>query len=245
MHDRQRRRLEVAERRAASARCGEPGSWRGTSPRRPPPARRCRRWSAPARRRPGVNRSPHSSVPVVSSNSTWASQPWGTCGVEIWRTRLPPRSITSPSASARGGRSHRSLSDTSQPSAPWATWLSGAAASHMFIAPHSSDSTWPKVIQRSDSTGTTVATASATSGNMPRGPVWNSSGSSPRDEELVEGEAVRASRRGPRSRSGRCRRRSRRLVVAWVPCPVAFSRGRSRSVRTERSSAPRRRSSGS
>ena len=34
------------------------------------------------------------------------------------------------------------------------------------------------MIQRSDSTGSTVATASATSGNMPRGPVWNSSGSS-------------------------------------------------------------------
>ena len=48
----------------------------------------------------------------------------------------------------------------------------------MFIEPHSSDSTWPNVIQRSDSTGTTRATASATSGNMARGPVWNSSGSS-------------------------------------------------------------------
>ncbi len=55
------------------------------------------------------------------------------------------------------------------PSAPWATWLFGAAASHMFIAPHSSASTWPNVIQRSDSTGTTLAIASATSGNMPRG----------------------------------------------------------------------------
>ena len=50
----------------------------------------------------------------------------------------------------------------------------------MFIEPHSSDSTWPNVIQRSDSTGTTVATASATSGNIPRGPVWNSSGWSAR-----------------------------------------------------------------
>jgi hypothetical protein len=48
----------------------------------------------------------------------------------------------------------------------------------MFIEPHSSDSTCPKVIQRSDSTGTTFATASATSGNMPRGPVWKSRGSS-------------------------------------------------------------------
>ena len=50
-----------------------------------------------------VRRSPHSSVPVVSSNRTCASQPWGTCGVEIWRTRLPPRSRTSPSASGAGG----------------------------------------------------------------------------------------------------------------------------------------------
>ena len=48
----------------------------------------------------------------------------------------------------------------------------------MFMEPHSSDSTWPKVIQRTDSTGTTRATASATSGNMPRGPVWKRSGSS-------------------------------------------------------------------
>src|SRR5688572_11818493 len=88
-------------------------------------------------------------------------------------------SITSPSARARGARSQRSLSDTMQPSAPWATWLFGAAASQMFIAPHSSASTWPNVIQRSDSTGTTLAIASATSGNRPRAPVWKMSGSSP------------------------------------------------------------------
>ena len=48
----------------------------------------------------------------------------------------------------------------------------------MFMEPHSSASMWPKVIHRTDSTGTTVATASATSGNMARGPVWKSSGSS-------------------------------------------------------------------
>jgi hypothetical protein len=54
----------------------------------------------------------------------------------------------------------------------------GAAANHMFIAPHFSASTWPNVIHRIDSTGTTLATASATSGNIARGPVWNSSGSS-------------------------------------------------------------------
>ena len=113
-----------------------------------------------------------------SSKITCASQPCGTCGVEICRTRFPPRSITSPSSSARGGRSQRSFSETSHPRAPNATWLSGAAASHMFIDPHSSASTWPNVIHRRDSTGSTLATASATSGNIPRGPVWNRSGSS-------------------------------------------------------------------
>jgi hypothetical protein len=71
-----------------------------------------------------------------------------------------------------------SFSDTMQPRAPKVTWLSGAAVSHMFIEPHSSDSTWPNEIQRSDSTGVTVATASATRGNRPRGPQWNRSGSS-------------------------------------------------------------------
>ncbi len=49
----------------------------------------------------------------------------------------------------------------------------------MFIDPHSSASTWPNVTHRSDSTGSTVATASATSGNIARGPVWNRRGSSP------------------------------------------------------------------
>ncbi len=44
------------------------------------------------------------------------------------------------------------------------------------MAPHSSDSTWPKEIHRRDVSGTTLATASATSGNMARGPVWKSSG---------------------------------------------------------------------
>lgn len=48
----------------------------------------------------------------------------------------------------------------------------------MFMAPHSSASTCPKETQRSDSRGSTVATASATRGNMPRGPEWNSIGSS-------------------------------------------------------------------
>ena len=55
----------------------------------------------------------------------------------------------------------------------------GATASHWFMAPHSSDSTWPKLIQRSDSTSMTLPTAAETSGNRPRAPVWKSIGSSP------------------------------------------------------------------
>ena len=65
-----------------------------------------------------------------------------------------------------------------QPSSPCATCAAGAAASHWFIEPHSSASTWPKVIQRSRSTGITRDTASDTSGNSARGPQWKSSGSS-------------------------------------------------------------------
>ena len=89
-----------------------------------------------------------------------------------------------------------SLSDTSQPSAPKATWLSGAAASHMFIEPDSSASTWPKLIHRSDSTGTTVPPPRRRAGTA-RAPVWKSSGSSPRDEELVEREALGADLEDP------------------------------------------------
>ena len=61
---------------------------------------------------------------------------------------------------------------------PQAIWAFGAAASHWFMAPHSSDSTWPKLIQRSVSIGISAATAAETSGNMPRPPQWNSIGSS-------------------------------------------------------------------
>jgi hypothetical protein len=64
------------------------------------------------------------------------------------------------------------------PSWPCATWALGAAASHWFMEPHSSASTWPKLIQRSRSTGITRATASLTSGNNWRWPQWNSIGSS-------------------------------------------------------------------
>ena len=65
-----------------------------------------------------------------------------------------------------------------QPTAPCATCALGAAARNSFIAPHSSASKWPNMIQRSRSTGITVAIASDTIGNIWRRPVWNSSGSS-------------------------------------------------------------------
>ncbi len=126
-----------------------------------------------------LKRSPHRSVRVVSSKRTWASHPWGTCGVQIWRSRLPPMSRTSSSPRTRGGRSHMSFSDTSQPRPLKTTSLPGAAVSHAFMAPHSSPSTWPKLIQRREAGGRTVATASLTRGKSIRMPVWNSSGSSP------------------------------------------------------------------
>jgi hypothetical protein len=51
-------------------------------------------------------------------------------------------------------------------------------ARNWFIAPHSSASTWPNVIHRRCSTGTTLPIASETAGNDPRNPVWKSSGAS-------------------------------------------------------------------
>jgi hypothetical protein len=39
--------------------------------------------------------------------------------------------------------------DTMHAVAPWTTCARGAAASHEFIAPHSSASTWPKPMKRS------------------------------------------------------------------------------------------------
>ena len=80
--------------------------------------------------------------------------------------------------SGSGSRSARSLIDTMQPSASWATFASGAAARNRFIAPHSSASRWPNVIQRRRSTGVTVAIAADTEGNIARRPVWKSRGSS-------------------------------------------------------------------
>lgn len=66
----------------------------------------------------------------------------------------------------------------SQARAPWTTWARGAAASHWFMAPHSSASTWPKLIQASRSSGMIARTASLICGNIWRWPQWNSRGSS-------------------------------------------------------------------
>src|SRR4051812_6867742 len=55
------------------------------------------------------------------------------------------------------------------------------------MAPHSSASTWPNVIQRSDSTGTMRFTASETSGKSWRMPVWKSSGSSATTRDWLKG----------------------------------------------------------
>ena len=64
-----------------------------------------------------------------------------------------------------------------------AIWLqsgaaAGATASHSFSEPHSSASKCDRPTWRSRSTGMIAATASRTRGNIRRGPVWNSSGSS-------------------------------------------------------------------
>ena len=65
-----------------------------------------------------------------------------------------------------------------QPRAPCATWLRGAASSQVFMEPHSSASTCPNVIHLTSSTGMMRLTASDTSGNIWRWPVWKSRGSS-------------------------------------------------------------------
>ncbi len=94
------------------------------------------------------------------------------------RMRLPPISSVSLSASPRGGRSARSPIEIPQPSWPWTIWACGAAANQRFMAPHSSASTWPKLIQRSRSSGITLDSAALISGNIWRCPQWNSMGSS-------------------------------------------------------------------
>ena len=73
-----------------------------------------------------------------------------------------------------------------QPVAPWAGVALGAAASHSFIAPHSSASKWPKAIQRSRSRGMIRRRASRLRPNILRSPVWNISGSSPRTRNWLK-----------------------------------------------------------
>ena len=127
---------------------------------------------------PWVNRSPHSSVLVLSSLRNPHSQAWGRWGVSYQRTACVPSASTSPSASARGSLSARSAIDTMAATCPHSGVACGATASHSLSEPHSSASTWEKPMWRRLATGRTVATASRTSGNSLRGPVWNSSGSS-------------------------------------------------------------------
>ena len=115
---------------------------------------------------------------MFSSNRTPASQPCGRCGVGTNRYLCRPVSMTSSLARPRGGRSAKSSMLTAAP-----TWLQiacacGATASHSFRAPHSSTSKWLQLIQRSAAGSISLATASRTSGNIRRIPVWKSSGSS-------------------------------------------------------------------
>ena len=91
-------------------------------------------------------------------------------------------------AAGTGGRSHKSLSDTMQPRPLNVTSLCGATSSHWFIAPLSSDSTWPKLIQRSRSTSISFATASDTSGKELAGTGVEQQRFVVDDEVLVEGE---------------------------------------------------------
>ena len=117
-----------------------------------------------------VNRSPQNSVRVPSSYNRPASH---ACGVSIQRKRWLPASNTSPSANGRGGRSARSASDTMQPVIDCTTVDCGAS-------PASRSSTRTRRPPR-DRTTPTAAPRPAPDprGNIWRGPVWNSSGSSP------------------------------------------------------------------
>src|ERR1700712_3627155 len=77
-----------------------------------------------------------------------------------------------------GGRAGRASTETWAPG-----WLKtppapGPASGRAVIAPHPSDPTWPKDSHRTRSIGRTFPTASETSGNIRRGPRWNSIGSS-------------------------------------------------------------------
>jgi hypothetical protein len=76
------------------------------------------------------------------------------------------------------GRPMKSLTFTIAPRSLQTTSARGATASHSCREPHSSDSKWLKLITRSREGSMSCETASRTSGNMPRSPVWKSRGSS-------------------------------------------------------------------
>jgi len=93
-------------------------------------------------------------------------------GVSSQRTFLPPRSSVSPSFKARGSRvGHVAQPDVCSPTRPCAGVALGAAASHWLSAPGlRPDSTWLQVVQRNLSSGSTLRTASDTSGKSERWP---------------------------------------------------------------------------
>ena len=103
----------------------------------------------------------------------------------------------------------------SHPSAPCATSALGAAARNTFIAPHSSASRWPNVIQRRPSTGVTVAIASRDEREHPPRPGVEQQRLLVVDQELVEREPGGAYVGRRMSKAGRCDRRSRRLGFPW------------------------------
>src|SRR5713226_9436886 len=125
-----------------------------------------------------VKRSPHKRVRLDSSNRSPHSQACGTCGVSSQRTVWRPRTSRSPSASARAGRSATSSTETMGAMRPQSGAATGATARNSLSDPHSSASKCENPTWRRRSTGRTAATASRTSGNIRRGPVWKSSGSS-------------------------------------------------------------------
>ena len=75
-----------------------------------------------------------------------------------------------------------------QPVIDCTTVACGARASHSFIDPHSSASTWPNDTQRSSSAGITRATASDTSGNSLARPGVEQQWLVPGHQVLVEAE---------------------------------------------------------
>ena len=97
-----------------------------------------------------VNRSPHSSVPVVSSNSTCASWLWGACGVgtapPAGRRGRAPRPEPAPAAVVRRGRRRATARSRAPRRRPR---RGGTRARTRSSAPHSSASTCPNDTHRS------------------------------------------------------------------------------------------------